>query len=131
MTEPVGIVLVSHSERLAAGIRELLRQLVGDRVPIELAAGTADGGLGTSDGLVAAAIDRADQGSGVVILADLGSAVLTVLDVLTESGRSGAVLADAPIVEGAVAAAVIAGTGAALPTVVAAAEEARTTGKLP
>jgi PTS hybrid protein len=127
----VGLVLVSHSERLAAGLRELVGQLVDDRVRVEVAAGTADGGIGTSDVLVEAAIGRADQGYGVVVLADLGSAVLTVLDVLAERPRDDVVLVDAPIVEGAVAAAVIAGTGADLPAVVAAAREARDTPKLP
>jgi dihydroxyacetone kinase phosphotransfer subunit len=131
MAGPVGIVLVSHSESLAAGLRDLLAQLVADRVPVELAAGTAEGDLGTSDALVSAAIQRADRGAGVVVLADLGSAVLTVLAVLTEAPRDDVVLADAPFVEGAVGAAVIAGTGAALRAVVAAAEEAREIGKLP
>jgi dihydroxyacetone kinase phosphotransfer subunit len=136
MAEPVGIVLVSHSERLAAGLRDLLEQFVGGRVPVEAAGGTAQGGIGTSDERVRAAIDRAQRGSGVAVLADLGSAVLTVLDVLAE--RTGderasgdVVLADAPLVEGAVAAAVTAGAGAGLPEVVASAEQARGVPKIP
>jgi PTS hybrid protein len=131
MAAKVGIVLVSHSERLATGLRELVGQLVGDRLRVEVAAGTVDGGIGTSDILVEAAIGRADQGYGVVVLADLGSAVLTVLDVLAERPRDDVVLVDAPIVEGAVAAAVIAGADADLPAVVAAAQEARDVRKLP
>jgi dihydroxyacetone kinase phosphotransfer subunit len=130
MGGPVGIVLVSHSEPLAAGLRDLLAQLAAG-VPVEVAAGTADGGLGTSDARVAAALARADRGAGVVVLADLGSAVLTVLAVLAEAPRDDVLLADAPFVEGAVGAVVIAGTGADLRAVVAAAEEARTVGKLP
>jgi dihydroxyacetone kinase phosphotransfer subunit len=131
MAEPVGIVLVSHSERLATGLRELVAQIAQGHPPVEVAAGAADGGIGTSDLLVKAAIARADRGSGVVVLADLGSAVLTVQDVLAESPRADVVLVDAPIVEGAVAAAVIAAAGADMHTVVAAAEEARDVRKLP
>jgi phosphoenolpyruvate---glycerone phosphotransferase subunit DhaM len=70
------------------------------------------------------AIGRADQGAGVAILADLGSAVLTIQHIL-ESGNGGVQLADAPVVEGAVAAAVVASMGLPLDAVVKAAEEAR------
>lgn len=126
---PVGIVVVSHSDRLAAGLCELLSQFAG-RVPVEAAGGTDDGGLGVSEVLIRAAIARADRGAGVAVLADLGSAVLTVRDVLTESPRTDVTFADAPLVEGAVAATVIAGTGADLPGVIAAAEETRDTRKL-
>ena len=156
MTAIVGIVVVSHSQRLADGLIDLLRELVRDRVPIEAAAGTADGGIGTSDRLIRAAVLRADRGAGVAVLADLGSAVLTVQTVLADADdQAGSdpasdatasdatasdparwpvgqvVLADAPLVEGAVAAAVTAGTGADLPAVIAAAEAAGDFRKLP
>ena len=85
MTAIVGIVVVSHSQRLADGLIDLLRELVPDRVPIEAAAGTADGGIGTSDRLIRAAVLRADRGVGVAVLADLGSAVLTVQTVLADA----------------------------------------------
>jgi PTS hybrid protein len=130
MAARVGMVLVSHSERLAAGLAELLAQLAPD-VRVEVAGGTAAGDLGTSDEKVRSAVVRADSGYGVIVLADLGSAVLTVLDVLTESPRTDVVLADAPLVEGAVGAAVLAGAGADLAEVVAAAREAREVPKLP
>ncbi|MEU2627008.1 dihydroxyacetone kinase phosphoryl donor subunit DhaM [Kitasatospora sp. NPDC007106] len=123
MTAPVGVVLVSHSPALAAGLAELLAELGAGEVRVAAAAGSADGGLGTSDEKIARAIDEADGGGGVAVLADLGSAVLTARLVLAE--RPGAVLVDAPFVEGAVAAAVTASTGAPLDEVVAAAEEAR------
>ncbi|GAA1112702.1 dihydroxyacetone kinase phosphoryl donor subunit DhaM [Kitasatospora arboriphila] len=123
MTAPVGVVLVSHSPALAAGLAELLAELGAGEVRVAGAAGSADGGLGTSDEKIARAIDEADGGGGVAVLADLGSAVLTARLVLAE--RPGAVLVDAPFVEGAVAAAVTASTGAPLDEVVAAAEEAR------
>ncbi|MEV7180015.1 dihydroxyacetone kinase phosphoryl donor subunit DhaM [Kitasatospora sp. NPDC093679] len=123
MTAPVGVVLVSHSPALAAGLAELLAELGAGEVRVAVAAGSADGGLGTSDEKIARAVDEADGGGGVAVLADLGSAVLTARLVLAE--RPSAVLVDAPFVEGAVAAAVTASTGAPLDEVVAAAEEAR------
>ncbi|GLX99887.1 MULTISPECIES: dihydroxyacetone kinase phosphoryl donor subunit DhaM [Actinoplanes] len=124
----VGIVLVSHSPRLAEGVGDLLAQVATDEVRVEPAGGTDDGGLGTSSSLIAAAVRRAETGAGVVILADLGSAVLTTRTVL-EDLPPGPVLVDAPFVEGAVAAAVLASTGADLETVAAAAREARDVGK--
>jgi PTS hybrid protein len=129
MAEPVGIVLVSHSESLAGGLRDLLLQVSGDDVAVEAAGGTADDALGTSDERIRAAIARADRGGGVVVLTDLGSAVLTTLAVLADPVRDDVVLVDAPFVEGAMAAAVLASTGADLAAVVASAEEARSVPK--
>jgi dihydroxyacetone kinase DhaKLM complex PTS-EIIA-like component DhaM len=76
------------------------------------------------------AIRRADRGDGVVVIGDLGSAILTVRHVLERNGNSRVLLADAPLVEGAVAAAVIASTGATVDDVARAAEEARSANKL-
>ncbi|MEE1825773.1 dihydroxyacetone kinase phosphoryl donor subunit DhaM [Streptomyces sp. BE20] len=125
MSDYVGIVLVSHSARLAAGLKELLGELASDTVRVVVAAGTETGGLGTSYDLIARAVAEADAGAGVVVLPDLGSSVLTAVTVLEDDPRPGVVLVDAPFVEGAVSAAVTASTGAALSEVVAAAEEAR------
>ncbi len=125
MSGHVGIVLVSHSAALAAGLKELLGELASDEVRVVVAAGTEDGGLGTSYELIARAVVAADAGAGVAVLPDLGSSVLTAVTVLEDEPRPGVVLVDAPFVEGAVAAAVTAATGAALAEVVAAAEEAR------
>ncbi|MFD4534597.1 dihydroxyacetone kinase phosphoryl donor subunit DhaM [Kitasatospora sp. NPDC058397] len=130
MSEHVGIVLVSHSARLAAGLRELLAELASGGVRVVCAGGTEDGGLGTSYDLIARAVAEADGGAGVVVLPDLGSSVLTAVTVLEDEPRPGVRLVDAPFVEGAVAAAVTASTGAALAEVVAAAEEARSFRKL-
>jgi PTS hybrid protein len=132
--EPVGIVLVSHSEPLVLGLRELLLAVGGPGAIVSVAGGTDDGRLGTSYGRIADAITSVDKGSGVVVLADLGSAVLTARTVLADwpgsSPGAEVILVDAPLVEGAVAAAVIAATGADLATVRAAAEEARDARKL-
>ena len=121
----VGIVLVSHSPRLAAGLLDLLAQLGTESVPIRVAAGGPDGRLGTSADLVAAAMAEADDGSGVVVIPDLGSAVLSVKVATEGTHPDRVVMVDAPFVEGAVAAAVTAATGADLAAVVRSAQEAR------
>ncbi|MEV4091103.1 PTS-dependent dihydroxyacetone kinase phosphotransferase subunit DhaM [Streptosporangium saharense] len=122
----VGIVLVSHSGPLAVEVATLAAQICGVAVPLAPAGGTPDGGLGNSAELVAAAISQVDQGDGVVLIPDLGGSVLTAR--LFEAPEI--VVADVPFVEGAVAAAVSASTGAPLRAVLAAAEEARAFRKL-
>jgi PTS hybrid protein len=127
--EMVGVVVVSHSAEIAQGVVELAGQMAADGVRLEAAGGDPDGTLGTDEGCVREAIRQADQGDGVAILADLGSAVLTIRHIL-ESGNGSLKLADAPVVEGAVAAAVVASMGLPLDDVVKAAEEARDARKL-
>src|ERR1700753_2871745 len=104
----VGIVLVSHSAAVAGG--------AGGVVAVIPAGGTDDGGLGTSAAKVEEAVKRADRGAGVLIIPDLGSAVLTVRALLADpDDLPGPVeLADAPFVEGVVAATVTAGAGAGI-----------------
>ena len=126
----VGIVVVSHSADLARGVAELASQMAGPDVRVEPAGGGPGGSLGTDDALVRDAIRRANQGDGVVILGDLGSAILTIRHVLERQANGHARLVDAPLVEGAVAAAVVASSGCALPEVSKAAEEARGASKL-
>src|SRR6478752_5117656 len=104
--------------------------MAGPEVRIEHAGGTPDGALGTDEGRVRDAIRRADGGAGVVVLGDLGSAILTVRHVLDKNGNGHIRLVDAPFVEGAVAAAVTASAGSTLEEVVRAAEEARGVSKL-
>ena len=104
--------------------------MAGPDVRIETAGGGPDGTLGTDDGLVRDAIRRANQGEGVVVLGDLGSAILTIRHVLERQSNGHARLVDAPLVEGTVAAAVVASTGCSIDDVVRAAEEARGAGKL-
>jgi phosphoenolpyruvate---glycerone phosphotransferase subunit DhaM len=128
----IGIVLVSHSAALAEGLAELVGQVSGDDVRIRPAGGTAEGGLGTDPDRIAAAIRDADSGEGVLVLVDIGSAVLAVRAILAGGDVDGldVRLVDAPLVEGAVAASVLAATGADLEAAAAAAEEARVVGKL-
>jgi PTS hybrid protein len=130
MSASVGIVLVSHSAELAAGLRLLVQQIGSDTVPLATAGGTDDGRIGTSYDLVLAAIRSVDRGGGVVILPDLGSSVLTARTVLEDHPRPDVLVVDAPFVEGAVAAVVTAASGADLKTVADAAKEARNVPKL-
>ncbi|MET7463992.1 phosphoenolpyruvate--protein phosphotransferase [Nonomuraea sp. NPDC005501] len=118
----VGLVLVAHSAGLAEETAALARGIAGASTPVAAAGGTEDGGLGTSVDLVERAMRAADQGDGLVLIADLGSSVLTAR-LVEEPGR--AVLADVPFVEGAIAAAVAASAGLPLDAVLEAAEEAR------
>lgn len=124
----VGLVLVSHSPQLSRGAAELAEQMGVGQVRALAAGGTSDGELGTGLDVVERAVRDADGGAGVVLLADIGSAVLTAKTLLSdfevdpESPR--VIIADAPLVEGAVAAASSAGTGADLDAVVAAAQQA-------
>ncbi|MBN6053992.1 phosphoenolpyruvate--protein phosphotransferase [Nonomuraea sp. RK-328] len=118
----VGVVLVAHSAGLADETAALARGIAGETVPVTAAGGTEDGGLGTSVDLVERAMRAADQGDGLVLIADLGSSVLTAR-LVEEPGR--VVLADVPFVEGAIAAAVAASADLPLEAVLEAAEEAR------
>lgn len=114
----VGIVIVSHSATLATGAAELAREMGAD-VPIEAAGGLDEPGhpLGTDAPFVLAAIERAYSEDGVLVLMDLGSAIMSAemaIEMLEPSRRARVVLSAAPLVEGAVAAAATAGTGASL-----------------
>jgi phosphoenolpyruvate---glycerone phosphotransferase subunit DhaM len=126
----VGIVLVSHSASLADGLAELAGQMAGPSVGIIAVGGAPTGGLGTDEDAVRAAIRRADRGHGVVVLADLGSSVLTARHVLESRANGHAQLVDAPLVEGALAAAVASSAGSPIEAVVEAAEGARGANKL-
>lgn len=121
-----GIVLVSHSLALAQAARDLAVQMTPDAAPIiHLAAGMSDGTLGTDATAVMSALEAADAQGGAVVLMDLGSAILSAemaLELVDPELASRAVLCAAPFVEGLVAAAVTAASGADPATV---AREAR------
>jgi PTS hybrid protein len=128
MSERVGIVFVSHSRQLAEGLVALSGQMAGS-VSLVAAGGTDDDGIGTSFLKVTDAIQLAQKGAGVVVISDLGSAMLiaeTVHDTLPDEERELVIVVDVPFVEGSVAAAVAAESGADLGAVVKAAESART-----
>ena len=111
----VGIVVVSHSAELARGVVELARQMGGEEVRVEEAGGMDDGSIGTDAARVQAAIERAMSDDGVLVLMDLGSALMSAemaVELMESDGR--VVLSEAPLVEGAVAAAAAARGGASL-----------------
>jgi multiphosphoryl transfer protein len=116
----VGLVIVSHSAELAAGVVELAHEMGGGDVRIEAAGGLDDGSVGTDAARVQAAIERAVSADGVLVLMDLGSALMSA-EMATEllEGDDRVVLSGAPLVEGAVAAAAVARGGASLEEVAA------------
>jgi len=123
----VGLVVVSHSARIAEGTAELAGQMAGPDVRIVPAGGLEDGSIGTDAARIAEAVGQADAGAGVVVLVDLGSAVLSALTAFEMLGDPpGVRLSKGPIVEGAVIAAIQSSTGSTLDEVLAAAEGAAT-----
>ena len=124
----VGIVIVSHSAGLADGVVELARQMGGEELALEAAGGMEDGEIGTDAERVKAAIERARSDDGVLVLMDLGSAVMSAEMaaemVAMEDADLRVVLSEAPLVEGAVAAAARARGGSPLDEVAAEARAA-------
>jgi len=122
----VGIVIVSHSPKIAEGAADMVRQMVGEAVPLAFTGGNAEGGLGTDVAAIMAAIERAWSGAGVAILVDLGGAETNsemAVEMIGEPRSQKIVVCNAPIVEGAVMAATEASGGASLKEVVATAHE--------
>ena len=127
----VGLVLVSHSPQIAEGTAELVRQMAGE-VELVAVGGDADGSFGTDPERIRSAIEKLGADESLVFM-DLGSAVLsaeTVLEMLSSEKREKVRLVDAPFVEGAFAAGVVASTGADADECIEAAMEARTESKL-
>jgi phosphocarrier protein FPr len=132
----VGLVLVTHSSSIAEGLRDMVAQVAGAEVPVATAGGTDDGRLGTSAPRIVAAIRATlDAGAdGTLILLDLGSAALSLELALEEfdgDERARLRVSDAPLVEGAILAAVQASVGASLDEVADAAASAATMSKMP
>ncbi len=122
----VGIVIVSHSPKVAEGAADMVRQMVGEDVPLAWTGGDPAGGLGTNCQAIIAAIRRAWSDAGVAILVDLGGAETNsemAIEMLGENERGRVVICNAPIVEGAVIAATEASGGASLAVVRRTAEE--------
>jgi len=122
----VGIVIVSHSPLVAEGTADMVRQMVGDEVPLAWCGGNGHGGLGTSVEAIMGAIDRAWSEAGVAILVDLGGAETNsemAIEMLSADKQRRIVVCNAPVVEGAVIAATEAAGGSALDVVKRTAEE--------
>lgn len=124
----VGMVLVSHSARLAEGAVELAEQMAGPDVRLVAVGGAADGSVGTDPDRIAGAIRSADSGAGVLVVCDLGSAILateSAIETLDGELAARVRLSGGPFVEGAVIASVQASIGQSLDDVLDAAEAAR------
>ena len=125
----IGLVIVSHSAKLAEGVCDLAGQVAHGKVRIAAAGGTSDprNPIGTDAFQVLEAIQSVYSDDGVLVLMDLGSAVLsaeTALELLDEARRSRVRLCSAPLVEGAVAAASLAAAGAGVSEIAMEAENA-------
>ena len=122
----VGVLIVSHSKKAAEGIYELAVQMAGKDHRVVAVGGMEDGSIGTDAIRIKEGIEQANGGDGVVLLADLGSGILSsqmAIDIPVQ-------IADAPILEGAISAAVQAAIGGNLKEVVEAAELAKQVSKL-
>src|SRR5437764_5650348 len=129
----VGLVIVSHSAQLARGVAELAGQMAQGATPIVAAGGGANDILGTSVDKIHAAIQATDGPDGVLVLLDLGSAILSTemaLELLS-SEQQHVMLSFAPLVEGAIAAAIEASLGHTLAEVKQAAEKTASVEQLP
>ena len=124
----VGIVIVSHSEKLAESVVDLTK-MMADGANIAAAGGLEDGTFGTSYERIKAAIDRVYSDDGVIVLMDMGSAVMTTEMVLEEYDSDKVRMVDAPIVESAVAATVSAMCGSDLSTILEEIEDTKQTPK--
>ena len=122
----VGVVIVSHSAKVAEGAADMVRQMVGEEVPLAWTGGNPSGGLGTDVGQIMSAIDRAWSEAGVVILVDLGGAETNsemAVEMLPDDRRDKVLICNAPVVEGAVVAATEAASGSSVDAVRQTAEE--------
>ena len=129
----VGLVIVSHSARLAEGVAELAGQMAQGKVAIATAGGTTDDALGTSVEKIAAALHAVDGPDGIIVLLDLGSAVMATemaVESFGQDQRYRIVISPAPLVEGAVIAAVESSIGNSLQEVAEAAASAYSLPKL-
>ncbi len=124
--ESVGVVIVSHSPKVAEGAADMVRQMVGEEVPLAWTGGNSSGGLGTDVGQIMAAIDRAWSNAGVVVLVDLGGAETNsemAIEMLPAERQGKVLICNAPLVEGAVVAATEAAGGSSVEIVRQTAEE--------
>lgn len=122
----VGLVVVSHSSKVAEGTVDMVRQMVGESVPLAWAGGDPGGGLGTDVAKILAAIEAVWSTDGVAVLVDLGGAETNAemaVEMLAQDRRGRVTVCNAPIVEGAVIAATEASGGSTLDAVVRTAEE--------
>lgn len=114
----IGIILVSHSQKLTDGLKELITQMSdNENVHIISAGGTGDGRLGTSAAKIMEAIESLENAKGILIFTDIGSSIMSsesAIDMLDEELQAKTQLVNAPLVEGSFAAAIKASTECSL-----------------
>ncbi|QEY35593.1 PTS-dependent dihydroxyacetone kinase phosphotransferase subunit DhaM [Caproiciproducens galactitolivorans] len=125
----VGIVIVSHSEKLAQGVAELAGMMASE-APVAAAGGLDDGSLGTSFEKIVKAVDSVYSDDGVVILMDMGSAVMTAEMVIESMPDRKIKMIDCPLVEGAVVAAIASSSNESMEDIIQAAQESTSEKKL-
>lgn len=129
----IGLVIVSHSPKIAEGIVELCYEMVDEEIKITPAGGTKDGRIGTDPIRIKEAIEKVYDEDGVGIIVDIGSSLMNAelaIELLEEKVRKKVIILDTPIVEGSISVAVQAYISNNMEDVLKAAEEARTTKKL-
>ncbi|SJZ47735.1 dihydroxyacetone kinase phosphoryl donor subunit DhaM [Garciella nitratireducens] len=129
----IGLVIVSHSNKISNGIVDLCYQMAGKNIKIISAGGTSDGRIGTDPIFIKEAIEKANDGDGVVIFADIGSSIMSselAIEMLEKDLQEKTYILDTPIVEGAVAVAVQACMSNDIQEILNVAEEARQTRKI-
>ena len=124
----VGIVIVSHSQKLAEGVVEVSK-MMAETAPLAAAGGLEDGNLGTSYDKIFAAVEDVYSSDGVIVLMDMGSAVMTTEIVLEDLNRPNVKMIDCPLVEGAVLAAVESAGGRSLDELSELIKDSRTANK--
>lgn len=128
----VGVVIVSHSKKIAEGCKELAEQMIVDDVIIEAAGGCYDGGIGTDVNKIHQSILNVMNDDGVVVLVDLGSAVMSsemAIEMLDEKQQKLTKIVDAPLVEGAITGALEASMGSNLDSIIHVLQEMKTQSK--
>lgn len=128
----IGLVIVSHSNKIAEGIVDLCYEMAGKDLNIIPAGGTSDGRIGTDPILIKDSIEKAYDGDGVAILADIGSSIMSselAMEMLEDDIKKKTCILDTPIVEGSIAVSVQASISKDMEDIKRAAEEARTTRK--
>lgn len=129
----IGLVIVSHSNKISEGVVDLCYEMAGEDLKIISAGGTSDGRIGTDPMLIKESIEKTYDGDGVVILADIGSSIMSselAIEMLEEEIKEKTIILDAPIVEGSIAVSVQASISNDMEEIKKAAEEARNTRKI-
>lgn len=124
----VSLIIVTHTKKAAEGIKEFVVQMAGEEVPVMAVGGTTDGRIGTDPERIKDAIDEVYSAEGVLVLVDIGSAVMaakSVVNDLDPERKDKVKIANAPLIEGAIEAGVQASTGQNLPEIKKAAEKSK------